>query len=345
MATEDGHGKKALSDEVAATIRNEILGGSGYGRPPEASRFKKGKSGNPRGRPRKAEPDLKLSDQPVLEAARRAAAKKIKLREGDQTREVPAYEALMEAAVTHGIKGNARYAGMAIDYIRQADEAYARDLAHSVALWTTYKEYYSAQLDEARRAGIPEPEVYPHPDDIVIDIKTGPKFLGPWDDEENKQIQHTVRTCEVFLMQDQLDRRSATRLDGSPVKEPGTALYVFNAINESLPPRLKYSDSAIFRLQRQFQSMSKRALLKELYAGWRSIRQPMPRGYISPDLSKAIPQFVAIEEFARDVISRKIDITAMSPTELAELIMARKEARVPIIERRLRLILEQRAAR
>lgn len=112
MEDDDDDAKKALSDKLAATIRDAVLGGVGYGNPPQASRFKKGKSGNPNGRPRKAAPDIKLSDQPMLESVRRVTDKKITVREGPQTREVPAYEAIVEAAVKHAINGNARYAGM-----------------------------------------------------------------------------------------------------------------------------------------------------------------------------------------------------------------------------------------
>ncbi|MBX3582934.1 MAG: hypothetical protein KF810_13655 [Rhizobiaceae bacterium] len=135
-----------------------------------------------------------------------------------------------------------------------------------------YKEFYTHQLELARRDGQPEPAIYPHPDDIVIDADS-PKFLGPWDEEQNKRVQHTVQTCKVLLMQDELDRRCETRLDGSPVKEPGAALFMFNQLNETLPPRLRLSDSRVSRLQMHFHCMAKRTLLKQLHADWRKIGQ------------------------------------------------------------------------
>ena len=42
-----------LSKEAADGIKREVLSGVGYGRPPEHTRFKKGQSGNPRGRPKR----------------------------------------------------------------------------------------------------------------------------------------------------------------------------------------------------------------------------------------------------------------------------------------------------
>lgn len=212
-------------------------------------------------------------------------------------------------------------------------------------MWTRYKTVFTAQIEEARRTGTPEPVLYPHPDDIVIDSRSGPRFLGPWDEKEEQDIRHTVRTCEVLLMQDELDHRSDKRLDGSPVKEPGTALFMFNALNETLPPRFKLADSVIHRLRWQYRLLSKRALLKDLFAGWRSIGKPRPRGFISPDMTKVVPRFVAHHEFAIDVARRKVDITAMSLDETTELILDRLEERVPVLEQKLRAAMEQARSR
>jgi hypothetical protein len=87
-----------------------------------------------------------MSDQPVLGAALRAALKKIKIREGDQVREVPAYEALLDAIFTYGVKGNARYGGLALDMFRTAEQAHAREVRESNALWQSYKDVKSAEL-------------------------------------------------------------------------------------------------------------------------------------------------------------------------------------------------------
>jgi hypothetical protein len=80
-----------------------------------------------------------MSDQPVLGAALGAALKKIKIREGDQVREVPAYEALLDAIFTYGVKGNARYGGLALDMFRTAEQAHAREVRERNEFWQYYK--------------------------------------------------------------------------------------------------------------------------------------------------------------------------------------------------------------
>lgn len=45
------HSKPVVDLDVFASIRRDVMSGVGYGRPPEHTRFKKGRSGNPKGRP------------------------------------------------------------------------------------------------------------------------------------------------------------------------------------------------------------------------------------------------------------------------------------------------------
>ena len=46
---DDEERKKKLSDETAENVKRNILYGTGYGKPPKETQFKKGKSGNPKG--------------------------------------------------------------------------------------------------------------------------------------------------------------------------------------------------------------------------------------------------------------------------------------------------------
>ena len=59
----------------------------GYGKPPKATRFRKGRSGNPKGRPG--------GDENLLSVFKRLATKRIKVREGEKSRTITMADAVI----------------------------------------------------------------------------------------------------------------------------------------------------------------------------------------------------------------------------------------------------------
>jgi hypothetical protein len=74
----------------------------GYRKPPEASRFKKGQSGNPKGRPKKSQ-NLRTIIQDVL-------LTNITVREGDKARSVSKMEGVVLRHTENALKGSERAA-------------------------------------------------------------------------------------------------------------------------------------------------------------------------------------------------------------------------------------------
>lgn len=72
----------------------------GYGKPPVATRFKKGQSGNPNGR-RKRTPQSEIEDLFMKEYLR-----PVKVREGDRVQTMPAIQVIMRAEISKGVKGS-----------------------------------------------------------------------------------------------------------------------------------------------------------------------------------------------------------------------------------------------
>jgi hypothetical protein len=87
----------------------------GYCRPPRATRFRPGKSGNPRGRPRKPKPVQALL---ATELRRRVV-----IRENGREQRIPKLELVMKRLVNDAIQGNYPAVRLLIDLIKVAEES------------------------------------------------------------------------------------------------------------------------------------------------------------------------------------------------------------------------------
>jgi len=83
----------------------------GYGKPPKKTRWKKGQSGNPSGRPK----GVKNLETVI----RQEAYSKIVIKEGGKTQTVTKVEALMKRMMTKGIQGDNKAASIALNLMRE----------------------------------------------------------------------------------------------------------------------------------------------------------------------------------------------------------------------------------
>jgi hypothetical protein len=155
---------------MSATEKTQSQGdyAVGYGKPPVESRFQKGQSGNPSGRPRFKERErakaLALSE----------AYRLVTVRDGDQMKRIPAIQAVHRSQIALAAKGNGP-AQRAVLRIVQAIEGERHSL--DMELVKTAIEYKAdAEREIARRArlGITDiSDIDPHPDQVLIDMQSG----------------------------------------------------------------------------------------------------------------------------------------------------------------------------
>jgi hypothetical protein len=84
----------------------------GFGRPPKHSQFKPGKSGNPRGRPKK-----RASLQDIVTAV---LFEKMAVRMGERTQKIASVDVLIRTAVNRALKGDHRFLTSVIAIIRMS---------------------------------------------------------------------------------------------------------------------------------------------------------------------------------------------------------------------------------
>ena len=81
----------------------------GYGKPPKASQFKPGVSGNPKGRPKRRAPDLNAMISDVLNTP-------VRHREGGQLKTTPAWELSITMQVRRALNGDVPAAAAVLEF-------------------------------------------------------------------------------------------------------------------------------------------------------------------------------------------------------------------------------------
>lgn len=268
----------------------------GYGKPPAATRFVKGQSGNPHGRPRKPKPrPLRLSDAPSDGFLETEAYRTVRLRENGQEIELSATQAVLRALTTDAIKGNRLSQKYYLEHLARAEEQHLRLNAQYYVRLETLKHDGERKLADCQRKGLPPPNLLPHPDDIVLNAITGEAYInGPATPEEACLYDHTV------LFRDHLLLRAA-HSDGF-WKAPRTQhrdqiicteLTFAQCLDRLLPRRYRWQDSAEIFLMMEYQTMTRRERERRIAGESARLREMKPElSHVTQELKWQIDRIV-----------------------------------------------------
>lgn len=194
----------------------------GFGRPPRYTRFRKGQSGNPKGRPRKAAPPV-VDD--LEETPQETILRKLLAREAGKPFLAPgkaptALEALLLAQYQSALKGNqfaARHILDAQANMEQRDRARIKAKAEREReRFTTMVKWKALRVQEwekAEREDREPEEVWPHPDDILIDEKSQSyRIRGPLDESMVPYFDYLVAMRDLCICEESLALRRRSKL-------------------------------------------------------------------------------------------------------------------------------------
>ena len=174
----------------------------GYGKPPEASRFKPGTSGNPKGRPKGSKNKRPgMHEERLKEIILDEAYRGVTVRDGDRNVTIPMAQAVMCSIAVNAAKGHSRAQRLFAELLAQTESA--RKNLHDRLLETAieYKVSWERELRRRDLMGITDlPEPLPHPDHVRVDFREGTvRFVGPMSKEEKAEWDDMLRWRQVLL--------------------------------------------------------------------------------------------------------------------------------------------------
>lgn len=276
------------------------------------TRFKKGQSGNPNGRPKKAAksqaspPDELAIDQSILAFANRELTVSL----GGETVTMSAVEALIQAQAKSGLAGNPISLRDFFNRVERAQQKEQTKRAERAELWRSYKERCYQELEQLSKQGVePKEDQYlPHPDDVEIEYDNTIRFKGPIDEDQLKEVKQRMLMRDAFMLQGEYDARTVTPEDGRDPDQNGAFLYAY-LLEQRLPARMRMSEGKMLYKLMRAECLSKRELLKQLRAAWDKALRGSPnykpgsmkRGLNFPDLDTTKDLLLDLADYQMDI--------------------------------------------
>jgi hypothetical protein len=185
---------------------------SNYRKPPVEHQFKKGTSGNPNGRPRKkaVQPGFGALGGGIADRfsamALEEATRPITVREGDKVSEIPVMQALIRAMFRAAAQGDTKAGRQLLEVTARAESGRTESVLEILEHAVQYKEKYGPMFEQREREGLDPLDIFPHPDDVIINETTGEvTFDGPMSKEQagarkavrEQSIESILRYLEV----------------------------------------------------------------------------------------------------------------------------------------------------
>ena len=205
----------------------------GFGKPPKETRFKKGQSGNPNGRPKGAKTKRpKAYEERLKNIIYNEAYRNVPVHEEHGIVHIPLAQAIVRSTAVKGAKGDPRSQKLFLEMLNAAEKADMALYRKHQEVWITYKSRWEEELERRERLGTTGPEPLPHPDQIIVDWKTGEVTIwGPLTRKGKEQFDMMIKLeTKINLLKEELEETT----DPGRIEEIGDLLLNYSKALKTL---------------------------------------------------------------------------------------------------------------
>lgn len=145
----------------------------GYRKPPQQSRFQKGQSGNSRGRRKGSKNSPSLGTERLKNILLEEAYRPVTIRDESGPVSIPVAQAIIRSMALKAAQGNLRAQEMIMSTIHAVEAEQEAQKLQAIINAAEYQEKTREHIESCKRNKLPEPEIYPHPDHVDINLNTG----------------------------------------------------------------------------------------------------------------------------------------------------------------------------
>lgn len=176
----------------------------GYGKPPKDTRFTKGQSGNPNGRPKGSKNKTwSKTKQPLNDIILSEAYRLVRVDEEAGPASIPVVQVVMRKLSVQAAQGDPRSQRMLVDLVQSVERQNRAEYLEAVETAITYVVEAEKELTRREQLGVDGPEILPHPDDFRMNEETGFPFVaGPVcraDKVRHEGIYESIRKLEGLV--------------------------------------------------------------------------------------------------------------------------------------------------